>query len=149
MRALIAAVGEENLEAAAEVHAICWRASHREICTPEFLAAHTTERQLSYLRGKLRGGSRIFLLRDRIPVGLVSVTANLIEDLYVLPDRQGQGYGTLLLERAIRECSGTPTLWTLETNHRARRFYEGLGFCPTGRINREKGPLAEIEFSLG
>ena len=148
MRALITPVDAGNLESAAELHAVCWRASHAGICTPEFLAAHTTERQRDYLRKKLQGGSRIFLLIAQRPVGLVAVTGNLIEDLYVLPDRQGRGYGTLLLQHAVRECVGTPTLWILETNHRARRLYERLSFRPTGRINRENGPLAEIEFSL-
>lgn len=149
MRAMITPVDAENLEDAAEVHAISWRASHAEICAPAFIAAHTTERQKDYLRKKLREGSRIFLLIAQAPVGLVAVTENLIEDLYVLPDQQGQGYGTLLLEYAIRECSGTPTLWILETNHRARRLYEHLGFHRTGRINRAHGPLAELEFSMG
>ena len=149
MSCCVLPVDESNLEAAAEVHAVSWRASHGGICTPEFIALHTRERQLSYLRKKLRGGSRIFLLTHPDPVGLVAVTEDLIEDLYVLPERQGQGYGTLLLQHAIRECAGTPTLWILETNQRARRLYEGMGFRPTGRINREKGPLTEIEFSLG
>ena len=61
MRALITPVDAGNLESAAELHAVCWRASHAGICTPEFLAAHTTERQRDYLRKKLQGGSRIFL----------------------------------------------------------------------------------------
>lgn len=142
----IAQVDESNLDAAAEVHAISWRASHREICRPEFVAAHTTARQREYLRKKLQGGSCLFLLMDDVSVGLVTVTGNLIEDLYVLPDRQGQGYGTLLLQHAIRECSGTPTLWVLETNCRAAQFYKHRGFRPTGSVNRGNGPLAEIEF---
>ena len=144
----IAQVDETNLDAAAEVHTIGWRVSHEEICTPEFVATHTTATQRDYLRQKLKGGSRIFLLTDGIPLGLVSVTENRIGDLYVVPDRQGQGYGTLLLQHAIRECSGTPTLWILETNRRAARFYEHRGFCPTGEVNRTSGPLAEIAYAF-
>ena len=146
--ACIVPVDAANLEAAAAVHAVSWRASHADICTPEFLAAHTTQRQQAYLRSKLQGGSRLFLLTDPIPVGLVAVTGSRIEDLYVLPDRQGRGYGTLLLQHAVRECAETPTLWILETNHRARRLYERLGFQPTGRVNRTHGLLAELELSL-
>ncbi len=141
-------VGESNLEEAAEVHAVSWRASHAEICTPEFIAVHTTERQREYLRRKLQDGSRFFLLTDNTPVGLVAVTENLIEDLYVLPAYQNRGYGTRLLQHAIGTCSGAPTLWILETNTGAARLYERLGFHPTGRIRRANGPLAEIEFSL-
>ena len=141
-------VDETNLDTAARVHALSWRASHAEICAPAFLSVHTEERQQEYLRKKLQGGSWIFLLTDDIPVGLVAVTGNQIEDLYVLPDQQGRGYGTALLVHAIRECAGTPTLWVLETNRRAIRFYERHGFQPTGRRNRENGPLAELEYAL-
>ena len=145
---IVEPVSEANLTQAAELHAVSWRDSHRAVCAPEFLAAHTTERQRSYLQKKLESGSRIFLLTDKFPVGLVAVTGNLIEDLYVHPDCQCKGYGTALVRYAIRECAGIPTLWLLETNVRAGRLYERLGFRPTGRINRDNGPLAEIAYSL-
>ena len=83
-----------------------------------------------------------------IPAGLISVTGNLIEDLYVLPSREGRGYGTALLRQAVGACSGIPTLWLLETNQRAKAFYERRGFRPTGNVNRDNGPLAEIEYAL-
>lgn len=137
-----------NLDAAAEAHAVSWRASHAAICAPDFVAAHTAARQRAYLARKLEGGSRIFLLMDDTPAGLISVTGSLIEDLYVRPEKQGQGYGSALLRHALRECTGTPKLWLLETNKRARLFYEHRGFRPTGKIDRSHGPLAEIEYAL-
>ncbi len=145
----IVPVSEANLDAAAEVHAAAWQASHAEICAPDFLAAHTAARQRDYLKKKMESGSRIFLLTEAVPAGLISVTGDLIEDLYVLPACQGQGFGTALLNRAIAECAGTPRLWLLETNLRARRFYEERGFRPTGNICRTHGPLAELEYRLG
>lgn len=144
----IVPVTEENLDAAAEIHAASWRASHAAVCAPDFVAAHSAERQRAFLARKLEGGSRIFLLTDGGPAGLISVTGSLIEDLYVHPEKQGRGYGSALLRYAIRECAGTPTLWLLETNDRARDFYEGRGFRPTGNIDRSHGPLAEIEYAL-
>lgn len=144
----IVPVTEENLDAAAEIHAAGWRASHAAVCAPDFVAAHTAARQREYLTRKLERGSRIFLLTDGEPAGLVSVTGNLIEDLYVHPGQQGRGYGSALLRHAIRECAGTPTLWLLETNEQARRFYKARGFRPTGKVNRDSGPLAEIEYAL-
>lgn len=80
-------------------------------------------------------------------MGLVAVTGNVIEDLYVLPDRQGRGCGTALLRFAIQQCAGMPTMWVLETNQRAARLYEREGFRPSGRVNRDNGPLAEIEYT--
>ena len=141
-------VDEQNLDAAAEVHAVSWRAAHAGFCEAAFVAEHTMERQRAYLLRKMEAGSRFFLLCDPEPVGIVSVKGCLIEDLYVLPSCQRRGYGTALLRHAIRECSSSPTLWLLENNHRAGRFYERAGFRPTGRINHENGPLTEIEFAL-
>ena len=146
---MIIPVDPSNLLEAAAVHAAAWRESHRAFCTPEFTESHTTERQAAYLQRKLDAESRIFLLVDDGPKGVVSVNGNLIEDLYVLPACQGQGFGTALLNRAIAECAGTPRLWLLETNLRARRFYEERGFRPTGNICRTHGPLAELEYRLG
>lgn len=52
--------------------------------------------------------------------------------LYVLPEYWGRGYGTALLENAVEWLSGQGFgriyLWALETNLRARRFYESRGF---------------------
>ena len=47
---MIVPVTEENLMDAARVHAAAWRESHRDICAPEFVAAHTARRQADYLR---------------------------------------------------------------------------------------------------
>jgi len=93
-------------------------------------------------------GSRIYMLVEEKPVGVVSVTGSLIEDLYVLPDRQNMGYGTRLLRYAIGKCKGVPTLWILENNTRAERLYRKMGFRRTGRINPSPGGLKEIELAL-
>jgi len=140
-------INESTLDAAAEVHGVSWRASHAHICSPATIEAHTTARQRDYLGKKLQNGARAFLLTDGAPAGVVVVNGNLIEDLYVLPEQQGRGYGTALLLHAIRKCVGTPTLWVLESNRRAAQLYKRLGFRPTGQLNRDNGPLAEIEYA--
>ena len=88
------------------------------------------------------------MLTDGSPVGIVSVKDSLIEDLYVLPACQNRGYGTALLRHAVSRCAGTPTLWILENNARARAFYRKAGFRETGRRNGITGTLDEIEFAL-
>ena len=90
-------VDSTTIDDAAMVHSITWQESHRAFCSPEFIAEHTPEHQRNYLLEKMNGGSAVWLLAEPDPVGIVSVTANLIEDLYVLPDRQNMGYGTRLL----------------------------------------------------
>lgn len=93
-------------------------------------------------------GARIYMLVDEDPAGIVSVTDSLIEDLYVMPDRQNRGFGTRLLEYAIGRCTGAPTLWILENNSGAERLYRRMGFRETGRRNAITDGLDEIEFAL-
>ncbi len=145
---MIIPVDQTNLSEAAAVHAAAWRDSHRAFCTPEFVEQHTTERQAAYLQRKLDAKSRIFLLVEDEPKGVVSVTGSLIEDLYVLPEQQGRGYGTKLLRFAAAIADGTPTLWILENNAGARRLYERHGFFETGSRKITPGGLDEIELAL-
>ena len=79
------------------------------------------------------------------PVGVVSVTGSLIEDLYILPEKQNMGCGTRLLQFAIEQCSGTPTLWILENNIGSKRLYHRFGFKETGKANAITDELDEIE----
>ena len=134
------------LRQAAEVHAVSWRDSHHAFCPPDFVAAHTPERQYAYLREKADAGSRVFLLlAGSLPVGVVTVTGGTIADLYVLPEERNRGYGTVLLRYAIAQCQGSPTLWILENNAGAERLYRREGFLPTGRILEHPGGLSEQE----
>ena len=144
---MIVPVDDKNLRAAAEIHAASWQDSHRAFCSPEFVALHTPERQAAYLKRKMEAGARVFMLIADKPVGVVSITKNLIEDLYVLPERQRRGFGTALLHFAIGQCAGAPTLWILENNTDAARLYERSGFAPTGRRNSITGKLDEIEYA--
>lgn len=137
-------VGEENLQEAAFVHAESWRASHHGICSPEFLNAHTVQRQTAYLRGELAQGKQVFLLLDPEPAAVVSVWNDLIENLYVLPEKQGMGYGSRLLQFAIEQCR-KPKLWILSSNEKALRFYEARGFSLTGREHPLHDRLRELE----
>jgi GNAT superfamily N-acetyltransferase len=57
--------------------------------------------------------------------------------LYVHPDMWGTGVADELLveaeDRLRREAYPIATLWVLEDNPRARRFYERHGWAPSGR----------------
>jgi len=144
---MIVSVDRDNLMQAAAVHAASWKESHRAVCAHAFVEAHTPERQAAYMLEKMRGGSRFFMLVANGPVGVVSVTGDVIGDLYVLPEQQGKGFGTELLSFAAAACGGTPTLWILETNAKAERFYRKAGFQRTGTVYAEEGRIAEIELS--
>lgn len=141
----IVLVTEENLRQAAAVHAVSWRESHRDICSAEFVAAHTTERQMDYIRREMARGKRFFLLEDEVAVAVVSRQGSVIGDLYVDPSVQGKGYGTALLKFAMAQCQEVPVLWVLSTNERAARLYQRIGFSATGRQKVLSAALREIE----
>lgn len=143
----IISVTASDLSDAAEVHAASWRESHRDICSPEFVAAHTAQRQAAYLQGEMDRGKRLFLLRDQVPIGVVSVDQDVIENLYIHPAHWGKGYGTQLLRFAETKCK-TPRLWVLNTNEQARRFYEKRGYVPTGREKVLSQTLKELEMEF-
>lgn len=142
---MIIEVDESNLALAAEIHSKSWGESHKGFCTPEFVARHTPAHQAEYLRCEISAGKKVYLLTEGRPVGIVSVQGNLIENLYVLPDAQRNGYGTKLLLFAMQQCSGTPLLWILENNQMAYALYFKHGFRKTGKSHRLSETLCEIE----
>ena len=145
---MILPVTRQNIHQAAAIHSESWKESHRDVCSAEFLAAHTPERQKSYLEAEMEQGAQIYMLVDQKPVGIVSVQGCLIANLYVLPSEQNKGYGTRLLAFAVTKCQGPPSLWVLSSNQRAQKFYERNGFCPTGAVVQHTDTLWELEFRL-
>ncbi|HWE59706.1 MAG TPA: GNAT family N-acetyltransferase [Solirubrobacteraceae bacterium] len=107
---------------------------------PEVLAARleqllTGELVFALLAGEPAVGVALLTLRPNVwydqPVAL-------LDELYVIPDRRGQGIGTQLLRAAERECLRRGSR-LLEINvdgedTGARRFYERHGYT-----NREPG----------
>lgn len=81
--------------------------------------------------------------------GYIAFRDGWIDQLYVHPDRQGQGVGPQLLAKAL-EGGAPKRLWTFQQNHRARRFYEARGFVlvklTDGAGNEEKQPDALYEW---
>lgn len=141
----IVPVDSANLGEAARVLSASWQESHRGFCSEQFISLRTPENRAEYLKNKLDNGSRAFILREEAPCAVVCVTGDQIEDLYVLPEKQGQGFGTKLLRFAMGKCFGAPRLTVLENNHKAIRLYEREGFRQTGRRS-EAGRIAEIEY---
>jgi len=66
-----------------------------------------------------------------------AAAGGFLSRLHVDPSRWGTGIGRLLHQHAIAHLRAKEfrraTLWVLEGNVRARRFYEQLGWIPNGR----------------
>jgi ribosomal protein S18 acetylase RimI-like enzyme len=101
----------------------------------------------------LEANQILVLLADDPPAGLAllrfrpslwSPTLDCyLEELYVVPDRRGQGLGRALMEAAMeaarQEGAAYMDLGTAETDTAARGLYESLGF--SNREGKSDGPL--------
>ena len=76
-------------------------------------------------------------------LGHLALLPGWIDHLYVEPVRHGDGIGTALVRHAMAEEADLQ-LWTFQSNVRARRFYERLGFVAEewtdGERNEERMP---------
>ena len=79
-----------------------------------------------------------FVYEDEVIKGFVYVVGSEIKKLYVDVCLQGMNIGSKLLEFAINEC-GANTLWALEKNEKAIRFYTRHGFVVTNEKILEEG----------
>jgi ribosomal protein S18 acetylase RimI-like enzyme len=75
--------------------------------------------------------------------------------LYLDPGAVGQGIGRTLFAHAVADLRqqqfSQATLWVLESNDRARRFYEIAGWAPDGARKSEKRPgfsLHEVRYRI-
>ena len=74
--------------------------------------------------------------------------------IYLDPDAIGRGVGRSLFATAVDDIvahgSSAATLWVLDTNERARRFYAAAGWYPDGATKTEERPggtLHEVRYA--
>jgi ribosomal protein S18 acetylase RimI-like enzyme len=76
-----------------------------------------------------------------------------IDAIYLLPIAWGKGVGRLLMDAALARLADARfdwvTLWVLDTNVRARRFYEAGGWLADGarKVEDSRGfPIAQVRY---
>ena len=76
-----------------------------------------------------------------------------IDAIYLLPNAWGKGVGRLLMDAALGRLAEARfdrvTLWVLDSNVRARRFYEAGGWLADGarKIEDSRGfPIAQVRY---
>ncbi len=83
-----------------------------------------------------------------------ALTAEVVA-LYLDPEAVGQGIGRTLFAHAVADFRQRgfrqATLWVLESNTRARRFYNAAGWAPDGGRKSEERPgflLHEVRYRI-
>ena len=138
----IRALRPEELEPAAALVNVCWRAAYPGILDQDFLDGLTTPDRMERIQRRLDEGSRAWAAVDGDAlVGIAVAGASTIPEypgdgelqmLYVRPDRIGTGLGRALLERACDELARAGHAYLIldvfAGNDRAIRFYRAHGF---------------------
>ncbi len=142
---MIAFVDKEKISDAAKVYMLSWKASHKNICSKEFIEKHNIEYMKNYLIKEINTGYSLYAeYNAEKPVGIIGINLNTDEIglLYVLPEEQRKGYGSDLLEFALSQTN-SPHLTVLNTNKAAIGLYEKYGFKFSGE-NKKLSPDKEI-----
>jgi ribosomal protein S18 acetylase RimI-like enzyme len=139
----------EDAEAIERLRVAGWQTAYRGIISDAYLDSLLVDvprrrRQLEALPDGFR--SNVAIAGGRV-VGWVSAGPCRDQDragpqhgeilaCYVHPGWWRAGAGRLLMEHALevlaKDGRDDVTLWVLEANDRARRFYEAVGFAPDG-----------------
>ncbi|MGY8685651.1 GNAT family N-acetyltransferase [Bradyrhizobium sp. UFLA05-153] len=130
-----------DMDAAARVHRVAF-----DHAMPWLVGLHTPDEDRWFYRERVFATCRLWGRFDDLALsGIIAFRDGWIEQLYVLPDAQGHGVGSELLDVA-KSAFEQLQLWTFQRNGRARRFYEFRGFElveeTDGTRNEEKEPDA-------
>jgi GNAT superfamily N-acetyltransferase len=162
----------EDAPAIARVHILGWQQAYRGQLPDAFLEAldANLERRTANWAAQIdrasQSGRRVRVAeQDGSLVGFVGfgpadgeaedLKLGEIYAIYLDSAHWGRGIGRSLFRSATQELRGAgfnaAVLWVLETNERARRFYEIAGWNPDGQTRREEREqivLKEVRYRL-
>ena len=166
MQTKIIKAGLENAYDVAYIHVNSWKAAYKGIVPDEYLNGLSVEKSAQKFKEiKAKGIAHHYLMYvDKRPSGVLVYSKSFDEDtdegtadigaIYFLPEYWGKGLGTKLMDFGISEIKkagyNAVTLWVLEQNIRARKFYEKKGFVFDGtkeEINIGK-PLVKVRYRI-
>lgn len=140
----------------AEIHVRAWQAAYRGQMPDEYLDGLTVEDRLEQHEWSLRNPRdtwRVWVCEDEGRVGGFAVTGPSedadaddrtaeVYAIYLEPQRIGTGVGRSLFAYAVDDLRDrgfrAATLWVLESNAPARRFYELAGWKEDGATTSER-----------
>lgn len=136
----------DDAEAIAAVHVRSWQAAYRGHIDDVYLDGLDAAERVPTLRTWLERPTWVVLEDAGAVIGFAHSSASRDEDsstdvgeittIYIDPLFWGRGGGKLLLDSATESLRGAgfgeASLWVLDTNTRARRFYEAHGWHDDG-----------------
>lgn len=154
--------GPDDAFGIAVVHVRSWQAAYRGLLPQDFLDDLDPVRRAEGWRQMLAdgaadggtgtGGTVLVADGDHGVAGFAHLTASRDPDadpetvgevtaIYLLPEFWGTGIGRRLMAESLETLRAAgfreATLWVLDTNQRARRFYEAGGWRADGAVKRE------------
>ncbi len=144
-----------ELDGKAFVHYTAWNESYTGLIPQAYLDTRSLEQCRTIARSP--GANTLVAVTEEQVAGFASYLPDCrsfvsvpdsceVVALYVLERYKGQGIGTALLQRCLRELpeEKAVVLFVLEGNEKAIRFYEKQGFVFTGHALAQKIPGGEI-----
>lgn len=150
----------------ARIHVLTWQTAYRGLIPDTILEGLSVERRTAMWRRIIsesvlpKNGAFVLIGDDDEISGFVHVSPSRDDDasdevgeitgLYVSPALWRRGGGSLLMERAVESLCAAgfvqASLWVLDTNTRARRFYEGGGWSADGLMKHDdRGTFRMVE----
>jgi GNAT superfamily N-acetyltransferase len=135
--------GADDARAAADLYLRARAAALRSGSIPA--GVHDDDDVRGYFAAHIVQDCELWLAEeDGVLAGILVLDGDMIDHLYVEPERTGRGIGSALLAVAERERPEGLRLWTFQSNAGAQRFYERHGFVAVrrtdGRGNEERAP---------
>jgi RimJ/RimL family protein N-acetyltransferase len=167
---IVRAARVEDAERIAEIHVLGWQGGYRGLMPQEYLdgldAARRLPLRIQWLQAadRARGGCFVVSGDDGVLAGFADVGRSRDDDapagktgevraIYLVPDAWGKGLGRDLMTAALTHLAELGyeqvTLWVLDTNLRARRFYGAAGFRPDDAVKVDEShgfPLRELRY---
>ncbi len=133
------------------IHVRSWQEGYKDDFDGEFLAGLDVQARVEWFQRFIAAGTPVLVADlDGDPVGFSVVGAarsggsewGEVFSIYVHPDYWGQGFGFRLLsaaEAALRDSGfERALLWVLDSNSRARSFYQRQGWVLGRQIKLEQ-----------
>lgn len=147
----------------AEVNVRSWQSAYRGLMPEVYLRDLSVESRAARWQRTLADpanqGDILVLVDDDSLLGFTAVdrVRGELRAIYLDPERWGTGLGRLLHDTAVaalRESGHrSATLWVLDSNERAQRFYAAAGWVPDGATKSDTMPgedvlLSEVRYRI-